>query len=355
AAFILGTALIVFLVAPGALSPQDGVPASGTPTSYRRDGNLLTVFDAEGRRLWVHRSPFDLSEKAYAGGRQKHPVLFEDLDGDGRVEVLFTAFGVPFEDHILYCFEADGTQRFAWKYEGVKHFGETTYAAPWALSQVFVDRSRPGGAALWVVIHHAPWFPSALMKLDAHGTITAEFWNDGAIHPVTPSRIGGRDVLLVGGGNNEFRSGFLAVVDPDRPSGSAPALRPDYTCLDCPAGRPVRYIVFPRSAITRETDVVGSVMRIAMDGAGQSTVMVENFGSILPGDADVAGADSYYTFDEKLNPMSAETGEGYRRLHRRLQLDGAFTRPYGEEDERELWPLREWNGSDFVPLPPPRR
>ncbi len=297
---------------------------------------------------------FELDEQRYARDRLLTPVIFQDLDGDGRTEVLFTTIGVRPADSVLQVFEESGEPRFAWRYGGTKRFGDTSYAAPWAVMNVIVRRPAGGAPEIWVVVAHVPWFPSALVRLDARGRVTGEFWHPGHIATVALATLGGREVLIAGGANNSSKCGFLAVVDPAA-SSTGPALRDDYTCRDCPAGRPLRYLLFPRTTVSRELDAQAWVYEINQDAAGRVFVAVEHLGFAAPGQAEPMTAAAYYTLDGRLEPVSAEQSAAYVRSYRELQMGGQLKRPFDKAvDERELWPIREWSGSAFVPLPAPR-
>ena len=358
-ATILSGILLVVAVAALLLGTLQNRPDGETrpvASAYRRQGNELTVLDQGGLTRWRWKAPFELNENAYQSqqdNRLKEAVLFADLEGDGRVETLFTAVGMQFSDSVLYVFEEDGRLRFAWKYEGQKRFGDLTCSPPWVVRQTLLRRPAAGGVEIWITIVHAPWFPSALIRLDANGRITGEFWHPGHITRVVPSTLGGRGVLLVGAGTNEFRAGALAVVDP-AVSTTAPTLDDKYACRDCPSDRPLRYLVFPRTTISREFDPVAMISWIAVDAVGQTVVTVEQLGVQLSQGTAPLVAETHYVFDKMLAPLSAEFGDTYIRTYRGFEAEGRFTRPLRRDDQSELWPIREWDGSAFAPLPVPR-
>ena len=356
AAFIVGGVLVLLAAASSlAMWYVSGSPGR-VPSAFEREGRDLTVFDQAGRPLWRWRAPFEPSEVGYADERRdgRDPAHFVDLEGDGRIETVFHAPGRRFEDGGVFVFEEDGTLRFSWSYRGRKRFGDQTYAPPWVVSQVNVRKPAAGRPEIWATIKHAPWFPSAVMRLDAAGNVTGEYWHPGHISEVVPARLDGRDVLLVGAGHNEFRTASLAVVDPAI-SSTAPATKPDYRCLDCPAAAPQRYFLFPRLLLAREFDAVSAVTHLRIDAVGQVVVSVEHLGvNIDAGSEGPVPAQVYYILDASLRCLSAELGDTYVRTYRSLQAEGRFTRPIDRNDQSELWPIREWKGSAFVPLPVPR-
>ncbi len=83
-------------------------------------------------------------------------------------------------------------------------------------------------------------------------------------------------------------------------------------------------------------------------------VSVEQLGVPLTGMEMPAEAKVHYVFDSSLRPVSAEFGESYLRAYRELLAQNRFTAPPHGEERSEPWPIREWDGSAFVPLPPPQ-
>ena len=57
----------------------------------------------------------------------------------------------------------------------------------------------------------------------------AEYWSDGHQTGAREARMGGEDVLLVWGTNNEFRGASLAILDLGQVHGHAPAVK-ESTC-----------------------------------------------------------------------------------------------------------------------------
>jgi hypothetical protein len=348
--------LVVVIAATSPVWMRGGIGGGNgrIPSTYRREGRVLTVLDQSGEVMWHRTMPFELAERRYATDpKLNSPVIFQDLDGDGRTEVLFKAIGARAADSALHVFEQNGQPRFSWTYRGTKRFGETPYPAPWAVRDVVLRRRASGPPEIWVLVVHLPWFPSALVRLDARGRMTGEFWHPGNLSTVAPARLGGRDVLLAGGANNEFKSAFLAVVDPDG-SSTAPAGRDYYTCRDCPVTPSLRYVLFPRTTISRELDGQAFTREITQDSAGRLFVVVEHLGFPLPGESETMSALAFYMLDDHLRPLSAEVAGDYVQVSRKLERDGRLRRLLDKAAaEHELWPIREWNGSAFAPLPSP--
>jgi hypothetical protein len=124
---VIGALLLVAAVAATAAlfvrwrpAGAEGPPARpaaprGQPTTWRMAGNSLTVFGETGAVLFVHRFAFRLgggscsseSPPAVVGPL---PVVIDDVDGDGRNEVLASPTAEDRANRKLYC--PDGVTGF---------------------------------------------------------------------------------------------------------------------------------------------------------------------------------------------------------------------------------------------------
>ena len=241
----------------------------------------------------------------------------------------------------LYCFEADGRTRFVHQPNGVRRFGDDEYAEPWVAHRTFLTR-RPGGARrLWVVFTHNLWFPSVLRELDARGTVLQEYWSDGFVELVTETLWNGRPVLLVGGANNDFRGASLAVFSPDGVAGSAPAARPAYACRNCTTGEPEDFFIFPSLCTTRRTGQAG-LLEAWVEHGDRIRVTVTQGG--------LGGGASYYTLGPDGSVLAAEISREFQARHALFERQGLLDHPFGPRDDREMFPVRRWDGQRFVDL-----
>lgn len=129
------------------------------------------------------------------------------------------------------------------------HFFGTAYAPHWWARYLFITRDTSGRASFWAVFIHDRWFPTLVRQLDSSGRVLSEYWSNGDVDYVTTGTRRGRPVTLVAGTNNEHRGASLAIFDGTSVQGSAPAVKADYTCRDCPAGHPLAFVVFPRTCM----------------------------------------------------------------------------------------------------------
>ncbi|MBM3747231.1 MAG: helix-turn-helix domain-containing protein, partial [Acidobacteria bacterium] len=86
----------------------------GPPALFRHDLNSLIVTDAGGRELWrwAFPDPFQAGQTP-DDLLASHQAWLGDLDGDGRIELLYTYVPTTIEKHgrTLFCFSEDGRER----------------------------------------------------------------------------------------------------------------------------------------------------------------------------------------------------------------------------------------------------
>jgi hypothetical protein len=249
----------------------------------------------------------------------------------------------------FYVFNHDGSERFAFRPTPVVHFGETGYRAPWLFYKMFLTH-RPGReASIWVVFVHGMEFPTLLVELDAKGRVVSEYWSNGYVNSVDEGTWGNTAAVLVGAANNETHGASLAVFERDHVSGSAPAVDPDYRCVDCPKGDgPVAYLLFPRRCVGRVQEGNATVTETWTDAGGRLHVSVTEW-SPLP--SRPAG-NVFYWLGPDLVPERAEVSAEFRMIHQQMERAGLLDHSFGPADEAPLFPVRRWNGSAFVDLPP---
>lgn len=122
--------------------------------------------------------------------------------------------------------------------------------------------------------------------------------------------------MLAGGNNNEYDSGALAVLKEEQEPASSPQTAgSSYECADCPPGRPLRYIVFPRSELNR---VAGAPFNSA------------KFLQILPTGVQVQteetrgdhhGSLGFYQLSSDFKLERFSLGVGYWKFHQVLEQE----------------------------------
>ena len=331
--------------------------ARGQPASARVVENKLAVFDAAGRLLWDHQFAFRLTDAQYvplAYHEGQTPIVVDDIDGDGVVEVLFVAEPWLPASQGLFCFNGDGSIRFHHVPAREVSYGGTTYAPPWRGAYVTVTGVTGRAHDIWFVSVHLLEFPTVLEKLDVAGNVRREYWSDGQLFFLATSAVVDRPLVFVGAINNEFKGGSLAVLDARQPSGSAPAMSDHYRCTGCPPGHPLAFLVFPRLDLTAAIDSHSYVGNIVPDKLGQVFVdIVHHTGDDIPQELREK-ATTHYHLDRQYRVIGAELGERLRSVHELFERKGLLDHPFSPDREaRSLWPVRRWDSSGFVEIYPP--
>lgn len=293
-------------------------------------GRELHALDAAGRTRWVHR--FDATGVAFDGLQ-----YIADLDGDRRDDVLAAVMVTPptSSEHVdpLLRFSADGTLQWSFTPEDRIRFREDEYGPPWASAYLRVFRVG-GEPRIAYAVHHYTWWPGVLITLNARGERLATFVNSGWIGRVTQSPDGRH--LFISGTTNLRGSYFFAVLDAARPSGHSPEPRGAPTeCLTCPAGDPLRYLVFPRTDISRHQPFPHwpPSAQIYEDG----TVFVRVLAS-----EGLKIAETIYELGPDFEVRTARFSDSFWEWHRRLEDEGKLHHRAQDCPERRGLDVQSW-------------
>jgi hypothetical protein len=331
------------------------------PADWKVSAGKLLVYNSSGAFLWDW--PFPVQPNGWVYAEKQHdlsPIVIQDIDGDGSVEVVLIVMGEPPDQ--LVCLNADGTERYRTHPQHSVTFGEKLFVGPWNGYRLLTT-DRAGKSTVWAVwIQPSGDCPTLLQQVSPRDEQPlSEYWSDGYVESVRAATLNGKPVLLVGAANNELKGGTLAVFDSDNVSGSAWAANSMYVCSDCSKGGPRLMLVFPRLEFLELTDGTPGVVRMHVDELNRVTVGVEqaNGSGRLPDDTGEPQAEVFYTIEFSDSgvalPVSAELTQQYKALHRRREKAGLLNHALGPFDEAQLWPVRFWNGKGWTALPIPHR
>ena len=341
AAIIMG--MLVFIAALG--TGFTGDHTTRVPAGWAVSNNQLTVMDDRGRPLWSHIFDFVLQESVYRTPLDPHEtpglVQIVDLEGDGSPEVLFVANTVGRQnENKLYCFETDGRIRFSHAPKGTVRFGSDEYAAPFGVGYLRVTRNADQSHFIWIAASHVQ-FPTIVRKLNSNGHELGDYWTNGHVRTLEMWESPYRRYMLVGGTTNEDKSGSLALLDYDRPTGRAPAAADRYRCTNCPQRDPIAYMLFPRLEVAELRDDRVYVVEVKPEPDGNLTVAVAQGALIVPDFAPgLTLPVVYYTLDPQLNLRRAKFGDDYSRAHRHYESLARISHPLNSQDEIQLKSIR---------------
>ncbi len=321
------------------------------PASIEIREDRLIVSDHAHRMVWEKTYDFPLDPSVYRIGETVPSgdlAILDDIDADGNTETLFVPFPLGHPElvsrRVLSSFGEGG--KLEWEYsrkEPVK-FGATVFDPPFPI-QFFRITSLPGEKTkdVWVASTHSRWFPCVVAKISSQGQVLGEYWHPGHVYVLAQATLLGRPVMLVGATNNETNSADLTVLDYLLPSGHAPAAAGDYECVDCPAGRPLAFLVFPRTEISKVLNSRPRVKEIYPLPDGGFEVAVDE-GEVEIGES----ANAQYSFGSDLRLRDAQVTDGYVANFNLLLARGLLKHALDRKAEADhLRHVRYWDGHGF--------
>ena len=338
---------VALLVAISILKRSASLPV---PARVHFLADSMQVLGNDGRLLWTHQFGGPLDPEAIPPSlKLESLVRIGDLLGNGRREVIVVApvRTSPNRQHLarveVDCFSASGSLLWSYVPQETFRFGDREFSSRWQAADILVSgRSVPH--SILVAFDHSPWGYSFVAEIDpSSGRGTVRFVNTGSIHRLDELRTSRRTYLLVGGFNNEFDGGSLAIFDETRPFGASPQTPGTrHECVSCPKGDPDYYLVFPRSEINRLRQVYETpVWGLNVNGNQFEVDKLELWPS--------SEVSTHYLFQAEptLGLRSLRFDSSYEMMHRDLEKKGELDHTLAKCPERlHPLPVRVWTPSD---------
>jgi hypothetical protein len=304
------------------------------------EGHQLTVYDRQNHLCWRHQIS-DLDPDAYdPQSNLAHtnyipsiPSLIDDIDGDGRREVLFNYWPVAFREvpGKLMCFEEDGKVRWQFQFGRERTFGDRHFSAVY---QGMLVRSVRAHGKRWVlsVSHHDIWFPSQAALLDPKtGQIHQEYWHPGWIffsnsHDLDEDQ--SEEIILAGVNNPGPGLGHAALAILKIAKTRQP-LVPDHVAADIRAftgGGELAYLLFPRSEFNTLQGVVPHI----------DTLAIVDGGHILIRTAGSDSTDILYQFDFSLRLTEFRLSDSFVPVHEQWRRKGLLDHALTQKEIADL-------------------
>jgi hypothetical protein len=180
-------------------------------------------------------------------------LIIGDITGDGRAEVLFAPRTVDeYREGLLFCFDRRGRELWRFRFGRPIRFGPQEYADFTIRGFVADDLDGDGRKEVIVNSNARGFYPDQLAVLGSDGKLRGEYWNSGQLLDIACIDLerDGRKEILVSGQNNEYRKPCLVVFDADRVSGCSPQSDDRFISPGLPAGTQRAYVLFPRTDVS---------------------------------------------------------------------------------------------------------
>jgi hypothetical protein len=313
----------------------------GLPARFRHEFNSLVVSDENGREIW--RTTFQETFHSSATPEDllaNHSAWFGDLDGDSRIELLYTyrPASVNSEGGTLFCFSQEGREKWRFVPGKVVSSRQATFPRCYTGTDfVLLPPGRDRTRRTVFAARHNPRYPSQVVVLSHSGTVLGEYWHSGHLGPLHLADLVGdsRPEVIVTAISNGYKAASLLVLDPNDLGGAAEEENQDYQLLGFGPGREKARILFPRTCINRKLHEYGVPGRLTVRGDVIEVVVSE--GAITPGGQE---ALVFYRLNRKLEVTDVAVNDLFRVSHHQLEAAGQLDHPLTEKEISELRKLR---------------
>ena len=307
------------------------------PAEVEFKNNEMFVRDKTGAiGWWYHFSrPLDRNVTAAASNSSRRTQIV-DLDSRNGPEVIVV---VGFSDSEsreshpadgLFCFSSGGKALWNLAADATFSFRDHDCGPPWISEDLLTFSNGSDRRIAWVSRHHM-WWPGIVLLLDEKGQIVSKFVNSGWIMTLKTLENRGGTFLLAGGISNSNNSAMMAVLDAAKASGTSPEpAGSPYQCQNCPEGKPLRYLVFPRSELAPylgfEPNRVSGIY-VTKDGVEvrvRESHAENEFGRV----------EAIYEFSRDLRLLGASFSDAFAEVHRFLENEGRLKHSLQECPER---------------------
>ncbi|HTY36744.1 MAG TPA: hypothetical protein VMH23_06520 [Bacteroidota bacterium] len=328
-----------------------------SPSFVRAVNEFLVAMNKDSRELWrvyvgpgfEHRS----SKVSLATVSQ-----LWDVDGGGKnsVFLLYPRSAASPEDYqstSIASYSPGGDERWRFQFHPPMTFGKTSFSGDYYLvnSLSIGDYSATGHFEIPFAAHHFVWWPAAVGLLDARsGQVVGQYWNPGWV------KIGAGDIdrdgvteIIAAGYSNSYKLNMVAVLDPRKLNGHAPASE-EFVPAGIPPAQEKYYILLP------DPDLYHFSMRIAVEeNVGISPVNnleIRTIRYLNLGKENDLVAELFFEFDEHMNCTKVRPGDEFGEIHRRFEREGRVRNKLDTEYFETLRRgLLYWDGERFVKEP----
>ena len=148
----------------------------------------------------------------------------------------------------VFCYDEDFNLLWKKKLSESLEYGAGPMADYFSISPKLIEDLNGDGRQEIVVVLEHNYFPRKLVVLSETGDEISHYYHAGSLRQVETAEIipgNGVKELVIAGVNNEYKAGILAVLNPFLMQGQSPQTNPNYTNVNQPQGNEYLYIKFP--------------------------------------------------------------------------------------------------------------
>ena len=198
------------------------------------DENTIVVEAKDGRFLWDRKLHQAIKDECLA---------VEDLNKDGKNEVLVGTRSGFKETGCIYCFSSDGKELWRFPLGAPAVFG--TPSDLYRAGQILIrDLNLDGEMEIVVTATNYPWYPCQIAVLDKRGQMLGSYWHSGYLAVLSYVDINNDAIpeIVFGGINNSLSySAVLVILDCETIQGQSPP----YKDPVLPMAQEKIYVKFP--------------------------------------------------------------------------------------------------------------
>jgi hypothetical protein len=324
------------------------------PAYLRAKDEFLIGLNKTGEELWRKRvvPGFDLKTSKAA---LENISILQDVDGDGKKEAFMLephpqVSPEGYSAIAIQCYNANGSERWRTEVQPTIQFDSVTFSGNFLTDPPFVvrDFERNGKFSVVSIAHHGTWWPTVISMLDANdGTSKARYWHPGWLKLAVKDFDGdGREEILAVGYSNAFKKNVVAVLDPRKVAGHAPATK-EFTPNGVAEAAEKYYVLLP------DPDLFGLSPRIPGEKNSEieagSGLVIRTMRYPTVGKQGDRVAEVFFEFDAQMNCLRVRGGDEFVALHRELEKEGKSQQTIGAEYfERLRNQVQYWDGEKFV-------
>lgn len=337
--------------------PTAGVKDTN-PDYARAKNEFLRVYNKDGDELWKKKIgiEYDLEQlqtRQHPGSQYYLDEYLQtvDVDGDGINEILAVFGMVQKRDdkNAIYCFNADGSERWRYKFNRSMTFGDEHFPDQYFFKQFLVgDFDNDKSTEIVAVVNHEVWYPGVILKIDAYtGKLISEYWHSGSINGIITKDLNkdGYAEIIATTENNAYDLASLIVLDPRFLDGHSPALAP-YTPKNIKKAIEKYYLLLSRSELKKYATHKRNKTFHPRFISEESFIVanVEEYENKY--------YTLFYTFDSTLVCKKVEGEDKFVALYNQFLAAGKLTQKLDETYFEKLKKgVLYWNGERFVDYP----